>query len=49
MKIAEKCAERQRIGVNEKKKWLYDGVIVPTALNGAEAWGMRGTERISLV
>ena len=23
----------------------YDGVIVPTALYGAEAWGMRSAER----
>ena len=27
------------------KKCLYEGVIVPTALYGAEAWGMRNTER----
>ena len=27
------------------KKCLYDGVIVPTALYGAEAWVMRSTER----
>ena len=27
------------------KKCLYKGVIVPTALYGAEAWGMRSTER----
>ena len=27
------------------KKCLYDGVIVPTALYGAEAWGMRSAER----
>ena len=27
------------------KKCLYEGVIVPTALYGAEAWGMRGAER----
>ena len=28
------------------KKCLYEGVIiVPTALNGAEAWGMRSAER----
>ena len=26
------------------KKCLYEGVIVPTALYGAEAWGMRSTE-----
>ena len=27
------------------KKGLYDGVIVPTVLYGAEAWGMRSAER----
>ena len=26
------------------KKCLYEGVIVPTALYGAEAWGMRSAE-----
>ena len=27
------------------KKCLYEGVIVPTALHGAEAWGMRSAEK----
>ena len=27
------------------KKCLYEGVIVPTALYAAEAWGMRSAER----
>ena len=27
------------------KKCLFEGVIVPTALHGAEAWGMRSAER----
>ena len=27
------------------KKGLYEGVIVPTALYGAEAWGKRSAER----
>ena len=27
------------------KKCPYEGVIVPTALYGAEAWGMRSAER----
>ena len=27
------------------KKYLYEGVIVPTALYGAEACGMRSAER----
>ena len=30
------------------KKCLYEGVIVPTALYGAEAWGMRSAERIKV-
>ena len=27
------------------KKCLYEGVIVPMALYGSEAWGMRSAER----
>ena len=27
------------------KKSIYEGVFVPTALCGAEAWGMRSAER----
>ena len=27
------------------KKCLYEGVIVPMALHGAEAWGMRNAEK----
>ena len=27
------------------KKCLYEGVIVPMAFYGAEAWGMRSVER----
>ena len=27
------------------KKCLYEGVIVPSALYGAEAWGMKSAER----
>ena len=44
MVSAEKCAEQQRIGDNSKK-YLYEGVIIPTALYRAEAWGMRSAER----
>ena len=33
------------LGIKAKKKCLYEGVIVPTALLGAEAWGMRSAER----
>ena len=32
------------LGINAKK-YLYEGVIVPTALYGTDAWGMRSAER----
>ena len=32
-------------GRDKAKKCLYEGVIVPTALYGAGAWGMRSAER----
>ena len=32
------------LGLKEKK-CLYEGVIVPTALYGADAWGMRSAEK----
>ena len=32
-------------GLGIKAKCLYEGVIVPTALYRAEAWGMRSAER----
>ena len=32
------------LGINAKK-CLYEGKIVPTALYGAEAWGMKSAER----
>ena len=31
------------------KKCLYEGVIVPTELYGAEAWGMRSAERRKVI
>ena len=34
----------RRLGI-KAKKCLYEGVIAPTALYGAEAWGMRSAER----
>ena len=45
-----KSEERRKVLSNrglwiKAKKCLYEGVIVPTALYGAEAWGMRSTER----
>ena len=33
-----------RLGI-KANKCLYEGVIVPTALNEAEVWGMRSAER----
>ena len=34
-------------GINSKK-CLYEGVIIRTALYGAEAWSMRSAERIKV-
>ena len=31
--------------IKTKKKCLFEGMIVPTALYGAEAWGMGSAER----
>ena len=44
MGSAGKCPEHRGLGI-KAKKCLYEGLIVPTALYGAEAWGMRSTER----
>ena len=44
MGSAEKCAEHRGLGI-EPKKCLYEAIIVPKALYGAEAWGMRSAER----
>ena len=44
MGSTEKSPEHRGLGI-EAKKCLYEGVIVPTALYGAEAWGMRSAER----
>ena len=42
---ALKCVfSNRRFGI-KAKKCLCEGVIVPTALHGAEAWGMRSDER----
>ena len=42
---ALKCVLSNRgLGI-KAKKCLYEGVIIPTALYGAEAWGMRSAER----
>ena len=34
------CRAIEDLGI-KAKKCLYEGVIAPTALYGAEAWGMR--------
>ena len=41
---ALKSVNNKGLGINAKK-CLFEGVIVPTALYGAEAWGMRSAER----
>ena len=41
---ALKSAISRRLGM-EAKKCIYERVIITTALNGAEAWGMRKAER----
>ena len=44
MGSAESVLSNRGLGI-KAKKYLYEGVIVLTALNGAEAWGMRSAER----
>ena len=44
MGSAEKCAYNRGLGI-KAKKCLNERVIVPTALYGAEAWGMGSAER----
>ena len=38
------CASNRGLRIKDKK-CLYEGVIVPVALYGAQAWGMRSAER----
>ena len=45
MGIAEKCAEYNRGMGIKAKKCLYEGIIVQTALYGAEAYGKRSAKR----
>ena len=40
-----KCHEQLRIGDKGQEVSIYEGVIVPSALYGAEAWGIRSAER----
>ena len=45
---AQKSVLKNRgFGINSKN-CLYEGVIEPTALYGAEAWIMRSAERITM-
>ena len=44
MGSAESVLCNRGFGINAKR-CLYEGVIVPTALYGAEAWGMRSAKR----
>ena len=44
MGSAEKCPNNRGLGI-KAMKCLYEGVSVPTALYGAEAWAMRSVER----
>ena len=44
MGSAESVLSNRGLGI-KAKKCLYEEVIVPTALYGAEAWGMRSAER----
>ena len=44
MRSAESVLSNRGLGI-KAKKCLYEGVIIPTASHGAEAWGMRSTER----
>ena len=44
MARSENCAENGGLGINAKK-CQYEGVIVPTGLYGAEAWGKRSAQR----
>ena len=44
MGSAEKRPSNRGLWI-KAKKCLYEGVIVPTALYGAEAWGMRRAGR----
>ena len=42
---ALKSVLSNRVLCIKAKKCLYEGVIVPIALYGANAWGMRSAER----
>ena len=42
--VLKSVLSNRELGI-KAKKCLYEGVIVPTALYGAETWGMRSAER----
>ena len=42
--VLKSVLSNRGVGI-KAKKCLYEGVIVPTALYGAEAWGMSSAER----
>ena len=45
--VLKSVLRNRGLGV-KAKKCLYEGVIIPTAFYGAEAWGMRSAERTQL-
>ena len=47
MESSESVLNNRGLGINAKK-FLYKRVIVPTALYGAEVWGMSSAERIKV-
>ena len=44
MGVLKSLLSNKGLGI-KTKKYLYQGVIVPTAVYGAEAWGIRSVER----
>ena len=47
MRSAERVLSNRGLGI-KVKKCLYEGVIVPMALYGSEAWALRSAERIKV-
>ena len=45
--VLESMPSNRGLGINDKK-CLYERVVVPTALYGAEAWSMRSAKRRKL-
>ncbi len=40
-----KCFKCKSLSMSAKKKKLYEGILVPTALHGAETWNMGAAEK----